>query len=606
MSFYLGHKVKAANDRKVVSRQLLDKGLELFKAKPCEVQVTVIASTVQPGYASYVQNLSPFIYATLTQKRVVIRNRGYVLPTPPHLIPFALPPCVVDFEKPLTERQVESLPGSCRPITGKTTNSTYVMQEPTPTHCKNMVALGARSTTPAFFGVVNLEAMKIYFVLVKLFSGFLLTHTYPAFRHMEDINPTTVPISQMSKRRRADDGSYLACISQQQCNSDVEDDDAMADADGAEPPAADVPAVNLCAARPQAIEDNKWGSVEDIPNASGLFVPYVRDLAVADESTVIDLISTHFVRSLADNIEGMCKTMNKIKSAWGHIIGTDSGHEMSHLAKCIDIALRGQAAVYPVFSASVYEGCVIYGAGYNIGVHDEVLRPIAYADLQLVVASKSMHGRSLAKIVELVDDDDLEDDIVSCTTMRALSNLLKRFAMDEADRAGVISAASSLCYRGKYWSTSPYNVNKALPYLVDTTLNIPEDVPLHPSYIFSCDRVELVLSAFGHQGPTFMIPNGAKCNLTGDKPPVTFVVRTIALTAAIADMRSMMELGYITNNMNNLSRVHQDVAVKPPMKTLVWKQLIDVYETAKKTQTDSKPAAKEIVTGATALDGDWD
>jgi hypothetical protein len=474
--------------------------------------------------------------------------------------------------------------------------SFFVMEEPTIERIRQVVAMGANQKTMCIIGTVNIEAMKTVFVLAKLFSVFLRTHVYSAFRHNEDVLPTRMEDSyqHIRKKRKVSGSSYLACI---QDSDNVENPDDETEYKGQSTP-TDV--IELQYARPTLGDIAGWGSYDTIPNSSGLFVPFVRELAVSDSTTVPALLEDYFIRSLSESREGMLQKIDELRSGWGLICSTRLGDEVSHMAKCVDIALRAQCRIYPIYSDTIYEGSVICGAGYTISALKTVYEPIAFADLQGVVRDSSAHARSIQEIVAAVNDPNVN--IRGCTTMRQLSTILKGVELDAMTQDTIVKAAMHLSYPNKYWSTAGQNVKKAMVLLVDDD-NIPDDYPMHPTYIFSTDRVGLILSAFGHEGPTFLIPNGKKIELDVAEPPENFTVRTVSTNVAISDMKYMMESGFVTNDVGNLSGKHRDTPLKGQIKKDVWSCLSDYWKTQSR-----KPAARTVsmvVRGRSTDDDLW-
>jgi len=422
---------------------------------------------------------------------------------------------------------------------------------------------------------------------------FLYTHAYPAYRHIEDVelvedSEDEEPEGKKRKITGDNDGTYvLNPEGATESGGDVKDDDADAK------PAPNLPAlgqIRLMYAKPTPSSDSpKWGAREHIPNASGLFVPYVKDLVIPDKKTLPAVMERYFARCFAKDLSGMVQKLTDLRSAWGNISTTSLGSEMSHIAKCIDLALQAQAIIYPVYTGAVYEGTVISGAGFTIVKNGDVYEPMAYADLQERVVASSAHSRAIEEIVDAVNNED-EFSMKGCSTIRQLSNLLKEEDLDESARSRVVKAAHNLSFENKYWSTSAYYVQSMLSYLVDEKVAIPDDVPMHPKYIFYSSRIEEVMSAFGYEAPSFLIPNGKQLELSKVEPPKNFHVRTLPIATAIGDMMYVLEKGVITNGNQNLSHKHRDLALKSNDKKEVWKLLKGLY--GKSGDTKSTESSK--------------
>lgn len=600
MSLYLAHPTNASTAQ-VVSPAVRDRGLSLLRAKPCEVQVAVLPTIVQPGYACYTRNLPAFMFATVTGRTTLISNQGYPLPKVEPLLPWKLPSLIYDFPKKPSDAKIEELRKHSSTVDGRTKSLTFVMTEPTIEAVQHLVATGANTRTRHVINTVNIEAMKTVLILRKLLSAFLLTHGYPAFRHTTDAQIAREDVCEpVVKKRKVSGSAYMACVSD--VNGRLEDHGDMNEATERQQPGD---YVRLSCAKPTKVPGEKWGAVENIPNASGLFVPYVKELAVADPITVPTLVSTYFLRSLAASTQQMFVVLDSIRSSWGVIETCGLGHEISHFCRCVDIALQAQAAVYPVYTNSIYEGTLIYGAGYSVCYRGMSIEPVAYEEIQKVVKMSSTHTRSIESIAHYAHDDDTKTRLREAKSTRELSRIIGEMSLDEAQKQEILGATYTLCYQNKYWSTSPGYIQKSLDYLCNQD-DIPNDVPMHPRYLFSRDRVELVMSAFGHQAYTFMIPNGAKCVLENrDEPPRNFHVRTIATDSAISDMKYVLEHGYITNNMQSLSSKHRDTPLNGRSKKEIWDKLKEMYELCKPQTDEGKDIRPVVGTGGDIYDGIW-
>lgn len=580
MSFYFAHKVD--NRSQKVSQVVRDKGLSLLRAKPCDVSVSVLPMFAQPGYSCYLKNLPAFMEATLQNKRVFISNRGYPIRTVPHAFAWSLPPLIFDLTSPVPESRIEQLRTHTDQV-GDRKELTFVMREPTLSHIQALVNQfpEINAKTNHIYGSVNLDAMKSVFVVNKILSAFLLTHAYPALRHSTDLLPTDkVDTELVTKKRKTSSTSYVACMQNPVENTD--DKPAAAapkddKADDADMQSTDTTTdIQLMTARPTPIKNDKWGSIDKFPNSGGLYIPFVRELSVADHHTVPTLIGTYFIRCLADTDQGMFSQLEKLRSGWGIVSQTDLGAEIAHICKCIDIALQAQAVVYPAYTNGVYEGSVICGVGFSVSLYGEVYEPLEYDALAQLVQDNSSHKKALYEIFTLLGNPSNFN--TNCSTMRLIANLARAATLDDINRQAVIKAAYNLSFPNKYWSTSAKNVDKMMRLLADPELPIDDDVPMHPKSMFSSDRTELVMSAFGHQAPSFLIPNCTKISLASKTPPDQFCYSTIATEMAVADMKFCLEGGSITNNPKGMSNVHKYQPLKGKDKIDIWNMLSGMYK----------------------------
>jgi hypothetical protein len=511
--------------------------------------------------------------ATLTSQKVVISNRGYPIQTVPYLLPIKLPAVIYDFQGKPKDSQVEDLRQHSTVLSGRKEALQFVMRDPTLEQMRSLVQKypDVNQTTRHIIGTVNLQAIRMVVTIQKILSAFLLTHVYPAFHHVSDTSPVSDigKTEVMNKKRKISTTSYVTCMSDPEKHlEDVQanEEEEMSDAPN------QGPNIQLKAAKPTSIRDNRWGPVDRMPNLSGLYVPYVRELAIGDTVTLPRLMTDVFLRSLASTQTGMIAAVDKLRSAWGVICTTDTGHELSHLSRCIEIALNAQAIVYPVYTNDVYEGCVIGGAGYSVSIKGVSLVPSSYEDLQKVVRKTSMHSFALSEISDLLSEEG-RTDLESCVTMRQVSDVVNREKLDDIGRQHIVKSAYKLSFTNNYWSTSVTNIKRMMELIADPDEDIDVNIPMHPKYLFTNDRIELVLSAFGHQAPSFMITNAAKCALSSREPPRNFHVRTTTVETAVSDMKYVMENRYITNNNQRLSSKHRDIPIKGNDKARIWADL---------------------------------
>jgi hypothetical protein len=297
-----------------------------------------------------------------------------------------------------------------------------------------------------------------------------------------------------------------------------------------------------------------------------------------------------------------------LKTGWGLIQNVDLGHEMSHLYKCLDIAIRGQASVYPVFTNRIYEGCVICGSGFMVGLYEQVYRPIPFADLQDMVRDKSMHSQAVTRIKSLLGDM-VDDEIDAVGSIRELSKLVVERGVSVEDRQNIVSWAHKLCYENVYWSSNATNSIIDALKMLQSGDDIPDNVPMYPTALFTDDRVESVLSAFGWKAPTFLIPNGTTMKIGGrdNVAPRNLFARSVELNRAVTDMKYVMENLTVTNNNNNLSQKHKDKAFHGKAKEDVWTQLgkFRTEDDDAKTAATSKPGQPEGNVEKGAFEWDW-
>lgn len=591
-----------------MSSSVSERGLSLLRAKPCDIQVLSYVSSVQPGYTSYVQNLSHFMLATAKQQVLHIGTGGARLPKLSTLLPWKLPALIYDYKTKLTDRRIETLKEHSDIATGsRSMNQTFVMRDPTSPKINALMNDEPKpsTTTRHVYGTVNLDAMKTVLMLHNITTGFLQTHRYAAFRTVDDLTPCNVlgDDGVVTKKRKVSETSYLTAAT---TPGEHTEDPTREELESLKNTETQAPLIKLTVAKPSSNTLPILGDMRSIPNADGLFFPYVKDLSVSDNLTVPNVVIHYMCKSLGSNVQEIVQVIGMLKSAWGLIKETDFGHEISHMYKCIDIALKSQAAVFPIFTNGIYEGTVIWGTGHYIGLHNKVYRPLAYKELLEEISDKSMHSSALREIINLCGSD-ANNAISGCKSIRELAKVVQGLELTEVSKTQIVKAAHKLCYTNKYWSSVHRYVCQMLDLLTNwDSEGVDADIPMHPSKIFSTNREEVVLSAFGHQAPTFLIPNGQNIALQEDRnPPKHFHVRMVELNKAIVDMRYVIENRTITNNNSNLSSKHKDSSLSGEPKKMVWNKLCEFVKQGNTANTKSTEVPIGVAAVGGVLDYGW-
>jgi len=309
MSLYFAY-LTNDNTEQTVSSSVSERGLSLLRAKPCDVHVLTYVASAQPGYSSYVQNLSHFMLATAKQSILFIGTGGARLPKLPDALPWKLPGLIYDFDKKLTDRKAETMKEHSDIVQGRSKNPTFAMREPTLESISLLVQddLKPRTTTRHVNGLVNLDAMKVVLMLRNITVAFLQTHRYAAFRSQDDMIPCNVLDHNgvVTKKRKVLNTPYLTAASMPGKHvEDLSEDDLKAMADDQ----TSTPTIKLTVAKPSSTDARIFGTIEHIPNADGLFFPYVKDLSIADNLTVPDVIIHYMSKSLGIDVHEIVKVI---------------------------------------------------------------------------------------------------------------------------------------------------------------------------------------------------------------------------------------------------------------------------------------------------------
>lgn len=261
--------------------------------------------------------------------------------------------------------------------------------------------------------------------------------------------------------------------------------------------------------------------LDDKIDTSGIVFKFQPRLALPDPNSIGDIIGRHFMLALGDSMEEQLENFNMLKSGLSSLRLTRVGDELSHLYKCIDIAIQSYAGCVPIFSNDVYEGCVLAGGpGATLIVNGEFVSFITPDRLNHDISTISEHTSTLSFISNKTTSEELQSEIVSSTTMRELRECCLKLETTQDIRDEIIRRAAYLNFGEESWVINPANLKSCFDIVADIAFIELTSAPIGRVALFSTDTVLLAMSCFGEKtAPSWDIPNGTKCSLKGNNPP---------------------------------------------------------------------------------------
>jgi len=196
---------------------------------------------------------------------------------------------------------------------------------------------------------------------------------------------------------------------------------------------------------------------------------------------------------------------------------------MSHLYVGIRLAIEGQCLCRPLYEDNVYLGFTLLGAGFTVEINRVPYRPGSKADLVTAIEKTGSNVSILTAIMDTigVEEEDEKELFKNIKTMWALRKAIKDYGVTEEDKRRVIEMAKMLRFAEKHWKSNPEDFAHAAELLckpgsIDDIPANADDLPIHPSYLYSSDAKAVVWSCFGGIAPTFRITGGTKISLDGD------------------------------------------------------------------------------------------
>lgn len=571
-TIYFGFPASGAKGTKVnVSTQLKDRGIDLLRAPPSNVLVIAQPTIVSSIWNTVIAHLSALIYSVSAEEETSLNQTGYWI-TAVHDDPLPIPfPDLAITVLNRSQEAVDWLIDNGFEEQNIRSESTWLLNAPTNTLLQSLTAdrcpVKFKHTNYAPYGYSNFAAIQEFSMMRNILSYLLQLIAVPVFdteiipENFLDTSPeddgedddeedphSRIAVNQAAAMAMSNRCPYSKLFQwvRTQVTSPLPRDKGDA---------------TRCSER------NSYYAVDDFSAANlgaGILLRYVEDLASEDPAGVPNFFSKYCMRSLGDDFSEQAALFSELKSSWGVLKTTRSGHILSHLVKCLEISMSANCGIKAIFDNGIYEGCVLQGYGYTLSTHSKIYSPSTSDDLYEDISALDTHSKMQDEILNAlrvggVDIGDIPD---SLDSMNDLRMLLLQARLNETQKKDIRESAVKLRFRYRKWSINLGSITKLLSTLQEGVSSISDDYPIGPEALFSNDPVEIAMSCFPSDGcPSFRHPSGVPIDLRAKKAPVPpqsttarggknpgqvnnggwiFSVRRVAYTEAVADFRLMI------------------------------------------------------------------
>lgn len=552
-----------------VAPSLSSRGLHFLKAAPSHFRIHTANDLQLPLYGDYLRNFPAFVQAALEKEDVPLRTRCFAMKRVPSLLtlPFKIPPVVTSW--PQRSQEIDDLITKLRGNEHVIRNKACVeFPNLRPQDLTSLLASGANATTFAIYGTSNIDSVSGFLNLRNILSGMLVAHRYPAFIDNSHVNDY--------KGRLVDEEAKEEEEEEQQMDVEL-GSPRVPKASGKR--RAEIVYVGPDKPRPVLLRKATYkdsslalfGTSDLVPTTYyGLVFPFISDLALPDDSTVLTLIHDYMFNSLASLPDECAKVFDLLQSSWGILKHTDVGMQVTHFCKVFSIALSAQSVPFPIFEDEEYLGSVILGAGYTLYMENRKYVPLPHADYRKYLSHCEGHSQILRRVEEMC-----KLNLNATTSMRSLASFLEDVDLDKEGKEQIVKFAFKLKWKDLE-TANPVSVAYAIELILNPSLEIPEDYPLYPEYLFETNRTKLILAAFGTMVPSLEIPNGALVDLTKvPDPPTTLYYKLAPLPVAYSEFVSLMETKtFHCTPPRSASVANRLRSFKKGEKDSVWKALV--------------------------------
>lgn len=559
MKIYFGHN---SNDDDRVSMALKDRGISLLRAAPTEIKLLGLFRVRQPGYEMYSSNLPAFMRATELNKRLAISGQAFPVSVKmDDMLPIRLPSVFMLLNKGKTPDDVITS-GKWTTFAPKKDKTGFLVdfnREMLSTQSNKFISSDSFAPGQAA-RYCDVPAM---ITIIRIFSSFLRTHQFPAFadeEHFEAINREEqisnlnlhYPDEQLDDRARkiqrtnpADGEAYGYLETNYASKSDK-----------------DKLKIRFQSAKPSAVSKS-WGSSDEIPTTHGIHFPYVHDLSKPDKDTVPRVIERYFLRALSTDTEKCLKTYGEVVTAWKtSLFSTPWGHEISHLARVIELGIPSQSRIFPIVDAKCYFGSFLSGAGFSIALGKQIFRPDNYQTCKQETSVYSENSALVTELITLLETIDVStessDEVkkaakISVRSIRKTLDDLYSFGPETQKE--ICKIVSRLRFSQVYRVSNAQNMIWMMQGIQQgDEPDIHE--PMYPMDMFCTDIMISHLSAFGPNTPSPNLPGAPIMKLQNklpDKFNKVLGIRLVDATTAQSEWRKSLSSGQITNGVENLS-----------------------------------------------------
>jgi len=541
----------------------------------------------QTAYKNYVASIAHFIAATILNKRVALSVPFVVVSYSGDLLPLSRPEVVCQFAGAIVAADLDKMKSIGYNETKVKGKNVLVFTNVSQEEMSFLNSLrGLQADCPSLMNAVNMTGQRIFSFTLRLISALLSTHYYPAF--IDPAHAALVKDHKMIEDRKKRAGAGTGGPAEKRPRRDPgpttstqeegvdEDIPEIRDEEEEEPETLASDKVYM--ATPSHTSLRSWGSIDNLPSSHyGVFAPYLNDLSSEDHKTVPSFIQRHLLPIIGNNVDQVRKVLESIRGAWGNLGKTPAGKELTHLVKCIDLALNAQAQAYPIFDGGNYEGTAILGAMFEIIINEDRLVPEAPDVLKTRILSAGSHTvamKGIATIVKQVYKDDgfmpeeseMDGDveITPIFSMMSLRNFCSKISLSENERDEIKKLAAQLKFSPRSLSFSKADICRAVNMLCSPG-DIDDDLPISHTALFSDDRIFVIWSAFGAIAPTCFFEASPRYDLSKPKErPAKIMWSQTVLHTAVHHLKTLKSSKMLT--------VPQNTRRQSTYSTHVWER----------------------------------
>lgn len=308
------------------------------------------------------------------------------------------------------------------------------------------------------------------------------------------------------------------------------------------------------------------GPVDDCPFDSGIPIPYFHGSIIGDMLSVITFFQTYLLSTFGKDQKSCVESFADFRNGCRFLESTKKGMELTHMVKCLELALTTGRQIYFCIEGEEYCGAVIGGVDFSIMVKSKVYEPLV--EDKFIEGLKAVKGHeahvtalmkflSKMKLKEAVQGTDGTEDVVrdQMNFARSVYREIHRRIIKDGDdtektEMELINLLERCSFNTFYKPLTAEFVLQAFDQILNPSKDLwDEQTPLYlPGCALTQSRAAYILSSFGRFAPSLMASKGDKVLFPTDEDRKTDPALQPHLT-----IPNVLQMNYVAYHMKPIN-----------------------------------------------------
>nr|WNH24523.1 hypothetical protein [Heterobasidion ambi-like virus 14] len=272
---------------------------------------------------------------------------------------------------------------------------------------------------------------------------------------------------------------------------------------------------------------NVSGPVEECPFSEGIPIPYFHGSLIGDMRSVISFFQTVALPLFGPDQIKANESFQDFRHGCQFLESTKKGMALTHLVKCLELAIQCNRGIYFCIEGEEYCGSVIGGSDFSILLKNKAYKALSGSSFQSSMAAIKGHESHVRKLAVLLSDLKLKvatddgEEVEKVTrkqlmTSRQVYVEIKRRILklnDDAENKtekDILELVEKCTFDTNYLAVTAEHVLQAFDQVLNPKKSVwPDTTPLYlPGCILTDSHTAFILSAFGRYAPSLLASKG--------------------------------------------------------------------------------------------------